>query len=771
MSQKDQVSKRKETYRSAAKKVKHDQELYDAFRRLNSAIPQRKRRTPLSVLDLSNMETAYRNTINKLNEKMEQLSTRIDEQPAGNKRQIAAKKKMEAQYEYYTKLRKTLSKDLKAVTVCKKLPEQQLPNVTQFYENARSERMEYDIRKAPKFGGGINTRYRITTPDKDGFFTVSKKGMSDSEKKEMEIDEINRKYGNKSIFNTYNRNNIRNLAQILLRNDRIKNMILDKYDLFLTKASRSISRREIKDEFIDCINKGNVTDEAKPVFANIIQEIKPGEMLSLFEYMQAAHRIDNGSSLNRDIGINAKSKQDKRNCAMTMLSDMLGRKDLLASSTNLQIRDPETGKIINGTFMETAEGVDCQSAKKEDLEKFNQLTPEKIEGSLQLKKDIADLQILDWLGGNSDRNPRNMMYKFDEAGNLCGLVGIDNDLTFGKEDHAKNCEGIYLENMNVITKEMADKVMNMNREEFKNMLFGYDLSTAEVNRALKRLDDLQTKLENDKEYFMGMPPEYIEDGRIRIVDDEQLGNISFYKSLAGGKMKLNPEMEIQGRMKKNLFTSISEYGIDAKGYDNSITTATESILKDNVNVLREATLLDKRIDAMDASEAKTYRTHQPFRDMITAMKGVKNTYDFVSNGLVKPKHDGSVEVSEENIQAYKKALEDAVKKCDDYMATKDEAKIMKMSKTSNGYERYMLARESKEGIQKTLEALNGMFEKSELIDDYRYKVERHKAVCQNQMKKIEERDNPKREELLKKAKEVNQKRGVNMNKPEVAVYL
>ena len=83
----------------------------------------------------------------------------------------------------------------------------------------------------------------------------------------------------------------------------------------------------------------------------------------------------------------------------------------------------------------------------------------------------------------------------------------------------------------------------------------------------------------------------------------------------------------------------------------------------------------------------------------------------------------------------------------------------------------MLARESKEGIQKTLEALNGMFEKSELIDDYRYKVERHKAVCQNQMKKIEERDNPKREELLKKAEEVNQKRVANMNKPEVAPQL
>ena len=64
------------------------------------------------------------------------------------------------------------------------------------------------------------------------------------------------------------------------------------------------------------------------------------------------------------------------------------------------------------------------------MEKFNQLTPEKIQNSPFLKKDIANLQILDWLCGNPDRHFHNIFYKFDEAGNVTGVVGIDNDLSF-----------------------------------------------------------------------------------------------------------------------------------------------------------------------------------------------------------------------------------------------------------------------------------------------------------------------------------------------------
>ena len=766
MSTKDQVSKRKETYRAAIKKVKKDQELYDAFRKLNSAIPQRKQKTPMSQEDLNKMDTAYRATLNTLNKKMEDLSKKIDKAPSANKKQINSKKKLEDKYEYYTKLRKTLSKDLKAVTACRKLQLEPLPNVTQFYENARSDKAEYDLRKAKKYGAGTSTRYRINTPEKDGFFTISKKGISDTQKKMNALNEIDKKYGNKSIFSTHNKLDMMKLAETLLKNDEIDDKIHDKFEEYVTRANFRSTRREVKEEFINAINESDsLTDNKKKMLTDIISDIKPGEMLSLLEYMHDAHKIENVADINKAIGVNTNAKQDKRNSAMSMVADLLGRKDLIASSTTLQIKDPETGKIINGTLMENAKGIDRDSTKKEDLEKFNQLTPEKIQNSLQLKKDIADMQILDWLCGNADRHFRNIFYKFDNEGNICGLVGIDNDLSFGKEDHASNLDGINLENMNVMTEEMADKIMNMNKEEFRNMLFGYDLTTAEVNKSLERLETLQEKITMDREYFKDMPPGYVEDNRIRIMNDEQLATTSFYGDLAGGRKKLSYDAEPQGREDKNLFASVSKHGINANGIDYSITAANAGIYEDNVNVIRESVLIDKRIDDMEASERKTRNGHQPFRDMITAMKNCKDAYSFIENGMAKPTYDGGVKVSEDNINLYKSTLEEALKKCDAYMETKDVKKIMKLSKTSNGYERYMLAKESKEGIKKTLEHLNGMIEKKNLVEDYQIRYEGHKVLCDKQLQNINDKDATRKAALADQAKEVNKNRALQNNAP------
>lgn len=765
MSTKDQVSKRKEAYRAAIKKVKKDRELYDAFRKLNSAIPQRKNKSPMTMEDLSKMEEAYRACLKTLDTKMEALSDQLSNAPSGNKKQIEAKKKLDDRYAYYAKLRKTLSKDLKAVGVYVKMKPAPLPNVTQFYEHARSEKTEYDLRQAKKYGGGTSTRYRITNKDKEGFFTISRAGLSDDKKKQNAIEDINKKYGTQSIFNTHNKNNMAILASVLLKNDKIEDMIHDNFEEYVTRATFKNTRNDVKDEFIKTIEEANFSDDDKKELTELIWDMKPGEMLSLLEYMEDSHKIDNVADINNTLGINTKSKLDKRNSAMSMVADLLGRKDLLASAQTLQIKDPETGKIISGTFMEKANGVDRESAEKEDLEKFNELTPEKIENSLQLKKDIADMQIIDWIGGNPDRNYHNIFYKFDEKGNMCGIVGIDNDLSFGKNGHGNVCEGIYLENMSVITEEMADKLMNMNKEEFKNMLFGYDLSTAEVNKALHRLEVMQQKIVEDKEYFKDMPLGYVEDGRIRIMNDDQLKATSLYGDLAGGKIKMSMiEAEGQAREDKNIFATIAKYGMDANGIDYSIKTATAGIYEDNVSVIREATLFDKRLDAMEASERKSYKGKQPFRDMITAMKNVKNAFQFIENGMAKPKNDGRVIVSEDNINIYKAVLTEAMKKCDDYMDTKDINAIKKLSKKSNGYERYMLAKESKEGMKKALKYLDGMIEKKNLIEDYEVKYEGHKITCQKQLENIKVRDAARKNALQEEAKKVLDDRAKNQEK-------
>ncbi|MCR5104910.1 MAG: hypothetical protein K6B68_10730 [Eubacterium sp.] len=66
------------------------------------------------------------------------------------------------------------------------------------------------------------------------------------------------------------------------------------------------------------------------------------------------------------------------------------------------------------------------------------------------------------------------------CGNVTGVVGIDNDTSFGTLEHAYGNSGILLENMTVITESTAKIIENLNRNVYKNMLYGFDLSTAEV---------------------------------------------------------------------------------------------------------------------------------------------------------------------------------------------------------------------------------------------------------------------------------------------------
>lgn len=59
MGEKNKIAKRKDAYRAAIKKTKEDRELNDAFKKLNTAIPQRKKKSPLTDDELDKMNRAY----------------------------------------------------------------------------------------------------------------------------------------------------------------------------------------------------------------------------------------------------------------------------------------------------------------------------------------------------------------------------------------------------------------------------------------------------------------------------------------------------------------------------------------------------------------------------------------------------------------------------------------------------------------------------------------------------------------------------------------
>ncbi|SNU04487.1 Phosphatidylinositol 3- and 4-kinase [Lachnospiraceae bacterium] len=764
MSEKTLIGKRKETYRAAAKRFKSDRDVYNQFRALNSAIPPRKRRAGLTEQELKKMETEYSKTINLLTRK----ASRIEEEMGGKielRREVIQRvgntgrrgnneKKLLETYDYYIKLRKTLSKDLRAINACIRTDTH--PSVAQLYNNSRADKLEMDLSKVAKYGGLLSTRYRIKTPDKDGFFTESKKGITEQKLLDQINEEQSELYGNKSILVRNKYVDVMSLVRIIIRDrEGSSSMLFGSWsDGSFRLAYAENERREVLDKMVASIKKAAVKSEKNPNpisqadcdrYCDILGSINsPEEFMSFIDFGNKFGAARNLDSINNNMQINANSKTDKRNSAMTMVADLLGCKSLIANSVNLHIKDPSTGKIIMGTFMENANGADYRGDKPEDMEKFSQLTPSKIEHNLSLKKDIANIQIIDWICGNPDRHTGNMFYKFDDNGRLIGLIGIDNDTSFGSGEHADDLSGIFLENMTVVTQEMADRIEAMDKESLKTMLYGFDLSAAEVNKAIQRFDQLKNKLAADREYFADKPLGYVEKGKIRTVSDEEMNQIPMYGFLGSGNPvnkveELNNGKKIeytQGRKTKNLFTAIAMFGINAEGLRASIVNLHKSLNKDCTNVVRENHAMNKRIAQMEAVERETYKGSQVFRDMVASLKTSRNFIKDQKKIYFKQEDNGRFSMDQESVNAAIKELNESLTACNNYLGTKNEAKIMKKSKSSNAYKRFKLAKDAKTAIEKEIKAFSGMAKKVDLANGYIDKKDEIKAVSKAEQDKL-----------------------------------
>ena len=260
---------------------------------------------------------------------------------------------------------------------------------------------------------------------------------------------------------------------------------------------------------IDCIN----TPERFHILINVLGE---------YMLTRNARRISESNGLNMNGRIN------RRNSAMSKMADFLGCPDLLARAESVKIN--LNGRPVRGTFMKKAVGSDVRSDSPDPL--FFKTTEYSAE-NLQLKKQLADLQILDFLCGNPDRHVGNMLYQMEERPDgsvkVTGIQGIDNDCSFGTNLLNKaNMAVVLTKNMKVITRSMADRILNLNEAKLRQMLYGYEMKYKEMDAMAARLKSLQTKIiEDQKEYRNGYGICGLADDRIKIVDDAELDRISY----------------------------------------------------------------------------------------------------------------------------------------------------------------------------------------------------------------------------------------------------
>lgn len=213
-----------------------------------------------------------------------------------------------------------------------------------------------------------------------------------------------------------------------------------------------------------------------------------------------------------------KSNISRRNCAFSTLANLLGAAEVVASSAPLEIVDGSTRRT--GVFMENARGITLSDIPyghpvgnrgADDL-----VSPEAM-------KQLASLQLLDYLGLNIDRHFGNISYVFDDAGRLTGVQGFDNDSSFstltpkaGDKFHVLAA----LDNITVIPRGIADALKGITPEMLRIALRG-SLKPEEIDAVYARVGNVLGRLREQGDRVLENGTPKATPGTISVIEDAE----------------------------------------------------------------------------------------------------------------------------------------------------------------------------------------------------------------------------------------------------------
>ena len=310
-------------------------------------------------------------------------------------------------------------------------------------------------------------------------------------------------------------------------------------------------------------------------------------------------------------GIKKGSPISSRNCAMTDVAQLLGCDHLLANSINMKIKIGD--EIVEGVFMETADGTDLKRLKYDDpifdtkLDSFQ--NPEAL-------MQVADLQVLDFICGNTDRHGFNMVYQFAREKNnqvkFTGIKGIDNDCAFGIPDVKSDKQIMRMvkpEKMKFITTHMLEKLANIDKKQLEFKLLNNGLSKDEIQAVYDRIDMV---LEADKnKQFTYADKEYWE--KNKLVNNTKASE-NYFESVK----------DIMVNCRGNDYKNFAKTSVQVK-YVEEVTAAKHTLAKkmDDINNLMD---MMKQSKAMFNSEEYEFM-EQGFKTIKTLSDQYKQTYD------------------------------------------------------------------------------------------------------------------------------------------------
>ena len=483
--------------------------------------------------------------------------------------------------------------------------------------------------------------------------------------------------------------------------------------LFYDAASKVIDEEEIPDEYIPAI-KDSITNmltsnklissslselTAEYVEINGLDGVAPTEddisnaskYINKIETNSKFEKLWNEyftkysqyqSSIHADAGTNITN----RNVAMSKIAALLGVSHLLAKSEKMEITEGD--KVISGVFMENAEGKSYDDIMPEDAAKLDEHPFD----NPTVLRDLADMQVLDFICQNIDRHQHNLFYKFSEDGKkIIGVQGIDNDLSFGNAPKEKDSDmlgpaDVALKDITVITKSMYDKIKDLHPHTVLPVLSGLGLSKNEQQNALKRIQTIVNR---------------VDEKRIKVVPDAAFSEMTI-NELAQGKTSGSLFARCNA-MDKNIKTIAKTNQKKESKEENSINFEKVEQLggTNKEQIKKDASKADEFGEKIRISQKSIWGSGSgAFKGVEIAMK------NFAEIAKTMPETP-----ERSDLLKYQAAMESALENANEYLKFKGEKSGNK--KTQN---RINIAKDIKTYFSDRLQSFKKQFQKNDEID-------------------------------------------------------
>lgn len=382
-----------------------------------------------------------------------------------------------SRYNIVKRLNHYINTDLNFLT---DLDVKNLPSLSDAVKEARSKKVYLPEKAITKVGAAQSCRIPMKTADgKKGYFTAKTEKDRDAGWKEI-LDNCQEYFPSKYWKR----------LQEIKTNEKIR----DNYIMYFPFYKRT--KYEKKD----------LEEDRKYLIKLILPEadLKKEEKslnIAMQKMLENSYNWAKDNSMLTVAGVPNKRRLDQRNSAMYRMAELIGSPELVAKAVPMTV--VIGGKEVKGTFMENVEGFDCINYKSKSENRRLPYTREAFMNPKALKQ-MGELQVIDYLCGNTDRHSGNMIYQFqkDEEGKLLlsQIVGIDNDCSFGKENKEKYI-GVKLANidkMHYISDKHASRILNMTPDAIKLTLADHEFTKEEMDAACTRLTNLQTAIREKK---------------------------------------------------------------------------------------------------------------------------------------------------------------------------------------------------------------------------------------------------------------------------------